>query len=166
MRLRHLFISQPSAGYVQSFHRVLKPVGKIAVSTFAEVFNKDWDWLDELFKKYLPPEMADDAKPISSSDGHTFDTEEGLSEILTSAGFLRVQVSSETKDFIYADEEEWWTTLWSHGSRQSMERLQDTNGVDALADFQFEAFEELRKMILTDGIHQEITALFAVGRKL
>jgi len=151
---------------MSEFYRVLKPVGKIAVSTFAEIFNEDWTWLDELFKKYLPAETEEVVKPIASSNGHTFNTDEGLSEILKSAGFFRVQVTSETKDFIYTDEEEWWTSMWSHGGRQSMERLQEVSGVDILADFQFEAFEELRKMKQADGIHQEITALFGVGRKL
>ncbi len=151
---------------MDEFRRVLKPVGKVAVSTFAEIFNEDWTWLGELFKKYLPPEMEEDVKPISTSNGYTFNTEEGLRDILTSAGFFQVQISRESKDFVYSDEEEWWSTMWSHGSRQFMEQIQESSGVDALAEFQFEAFEELRKMQRADGIHQQITALLGIGRKL
>lgn len=151
---------------LSEFHRVLRPVGKVAVSTFAKVLPAEWEWLEPLLEKFVPMDQEEDQRDESAAASPEFDSEEGLSEILSSAGFLRVQVSSETKDFVYADEEEWWSTVWSHGMRQSLEKIQETSGVDALADFQFEAFEELRKMKKPDGIHQEITALFAVGRKL
>jgi hypothetical protein len=141
-------------------------VGKIAVSTFAEQFQAEWSWLDELLKKYTPPEPESDQPADPESDAPVFDTEEGLSDILKSAGFFRIRIRSETKDFVYADEEEWWSSMWSHVMRHSMERIQAIRGIDALADFQFEAFEELRKMKQADGIHQEITVLFAVARKL
>src|SRR6266498_4392633 len=57
------------------FRRVLKPGGSIAVSTWGNQFDEDFDWFDQLVKKYLPPAphpAPQDAKADHSSDGPEF----------------------------------------------------------------------------------------------
>ena len=61
--------------------------------------------------------------------------------------------------------EEWWMTLWSHGMRGYLERLQTTLGDEALAKFKAEAFEALQLLKTSDGIHQRLPVLYAPGTK-
>jgi len=43
---------------------------------------------------------------------------------LQQTGFVDIDITAETADFIYADDEEWWLSLWSNGSRRRLEVLE------------------------------------------
>jgi hypothetical protein len=83
-----------------------------------------------------------------------FDTPEGLKEIMNTAGFDEIQIFSETAEFVYATEEEFWSTLWSHGARGTLEKIKKETGTDGLKRFKLEIFNKVNSIKQTDGLHQ------------
>jgi ubiquinone/menaquinone biosynthesis C-methylase UbiE len=146
--------------------RVLKPNGQIAVTTWASTRDKQWKWFEELIETYLPSESEPEqiCDPQSTSKP-IFNTPEGLEAILASAGFVNIRVMSESTEFIYADEEEWWSTLWSHGMRADLEAIEEKTGHDGLKRFQKDAFEKMQSIKQPDGIHQMFSVLFGLAFK-
>jgi ubiquinone/menaquinone biosynthesis C-methylase UbiE len=148
------------------FRRVLKPDGIICVSTFDKLFDDEWIWLDEIVSTYLPSESgaAEDTDPDSESQP-VFDTPEGLRAIMNTAGFENIQIFTETAEFIYATEEEFWSTLWSHGFRGTMERIEKERGPDGLQRFKLEVFNKINSIKRTDGLHQLIPVHVSLATK-
>jgi O-methyltransferase / aklanonic acid methyltransferase len=152
---------------LSEIRRVLKPNGQIAVTTWASTRDEQWKWFEELTETYLPSE----SEPEQTSDPQStskpiFNTPEGLEAILASAGFVNIRVVSESREFIYADEEEWWSTLWSHGMRADLEAIEEKTGQDGLKRFQKDAFEKVQMIKQPDGIHQLFSVLFGLAFKL
>ena len=139
------------------FHRVLKSDGHICVSTFDKLFDDEWTWFDEIVKTYLPPEPEPTQATESNSEAEpVFDTPEGLKEIMNTAGFDEIRIFSETAEFVYATEEEFWSTLWSHGARGTLEKIKKETGTDGLKRFKLEIFNKVNSIKQTDGLHQLI----------
>lgn len=81
---------------MSEFHRVLKPHGRICVSTWHKQFDEELSWFNDIVKDYLPPEPeADKPEESDSTDQPVFDTSEGLKSILETAGFENIQVCLE-----------------------------------------------------------------------
>ena len=84
---------------------------------------------------------------------------------MESAGFSDVKVTPEVMDFVYANEEEWWSTLWSHGARASLESIESKLGINGLEKFKAEAFHGLQTLIKPDGIHQAFSVFYTIASK-
>jgi len=139
------------------FRRVLIPNGHICVSTFDKLFDKEWTWFDEIVEAYRPSEPGATQEDESDSGSQpVFDTPEGLDAIMSAAGFDNIQVSSEIAEFVYATEEEFWSTLWSHGTRVTLEQIEKEKGADGLQKFKADVFEKMSAIKQTDGLHQLI----------
>jgi ubiquinone/menaquinone biosynthesis C-methylase UbiE len=144
--------------------RVLKPGGRIGVTTWAPV-DERWKWSHDLIDSYLSsgePETESTEEPESKP---IFHTPEGLQAILASVGFVDIEIISESKEFFYTDEEEWWSTLWSHGYREPLEMIEKKKGPEGLKQFQSEAFKTIQGLKRTDGIPQIFTVLFGFASK-
>jgi ubiquinone/menaquinone biosynthesis C-methylase UbiE len=143
-------------------HRVLKAAGRIAVSTWGKT-QENWQWLEDLLESYLPeptppPDQANTPAP-------EFETPQGMQAIMSAAGFSVIQATAESRDFIYATEEEWWSTQWSHGMRAYLERLEAQQGAKGLASFKGEAMEKIQAVKTSDGIHQVMPVLYTIAAK-
>jgi hypothetical protein len=66
-----------------------------------------------------------------------------MEKIIKAAGFTDIHVLSEIADFTYGTSEEWWESLWSHGGRAPLERIEKTGGPEALAKFKVECLTEV-----------------------
>jgi hypothetical protein len=88
-----------------------------------------------------------------------------MEAIMSAAGFTNIQVVTEETEFVYASEEAWWATQWSHATRGSLEKLERTAGPDALQKFKADAFEKMRGVRQPDGFHQLVSALLTVATK-
>ncbi|MBI3166375.1 MAG: methyltransferase domain-containing protein [Chloroflexi bacterium] len=155
----------PQLGRAMSeFRRVLKPNGRVVVATWDKAFDEHLAWFDEIVKTYLPPE-PEESKPAESDSASqpVFDTLEGLEAIMKNAGFADIQIVYEAAEFAYANEEEYWSTLWSHGGRVALEAIEKTTGAEGLQRFKADVFARLRSMKQTDGIHQTFPVLFALA---
>ncbi|MBN8654238.1 MAG: methyltransferase domain-containing protein [Anaerolineae bacterium] len=146
--------------------RVLKSNGRIGVTTWEKSWDEHWGWFDELAKKYLPPEPnASQGADSDTVPQPVFDTPEGLETILKEAGFADIQVVFEATDFVYATEEEHWSSLWSHGARATLEKIEQSTGAGGLQNFKADVFTKTRSIKQTDGIHQLFPVLFALATK-
>jgi ubiquinone/menaquinone biosynthesis C-methylase UbiE len=145
---------------LREFRRTLKPGAQIAVSTWGNKFDQQWEWYDQLIEKYLPPE--EQKKPDPSNEPH-FDTPEGMQKILTDAGFAETRVISETADFIYATKDEWWQSLWSHGGRRRLERIERTGGSDMLERFKAECLGQLGSE--SEDVHRSFQVLYTLAKR-
>ena len=76
---------------------------------------------------------------------------------LQQAGFAGIQISIEDADFVYAQDEEWW----SHGIRRRLERLE----ASVLEQVKTDMLHRVRVLRQSDGIHTLFRALCAMGTK-
>jgi len=141
--------------------RVLRPGGRVAVSSWVDVWGPEFSWLEPLQIQYLPLAQA----PARSADGTqpVFDTPDGLGAILSGAGFTDVRIVADAVRFVYADEQAWWQSMWSHGMRGWLEGLERQQGSTALRQFQQAACAELRAHRAADGFPQTSSVLFGVA---
>ena len=149
------------------FRRVLKPSGHICVSTFDKLFDEEWDWFYEIVETYLPsdPEVTQDPETDSETEP-VFDTPEGLKEIISMASFDNIQIFSETAEFVYKTEEEFWSTLWSHGARGTLEKIEQETGTDGLQKFKLDVFKKMSSIKQNDGLHQLVPVHIGLATKL
>lgn len=143
--------------------RVLGGGGRIAVSTWTDVFGPEFAWLTPLQSAFLPVAQS----PARGADGATpvFDTPEGLTGILSDAGFTNIRVVAETARFTYADEDAWWHSLWSHGMRGWLEAVEQQQGGSALQRFREQAFTQLQTQRTPDGFAQTSSVLFGIATR-
>lgn len=102
---------------LKGFKRVLKPEGKLAVTTFGKKGEHDL-WITEKLK-----EMGVKTKLTAVS----LDQESILKNELEQAGFNQIKFYTESKLFWHANAEEWWNSLWTHGIRYRLEQLSSTD---------------------------------------
>jgi ubiquinone/menaquinone biosynthesis C-methylase UbiE len=144
--------------------RVLKPGGRLAISTWGKI-DAQWQWLDDLLDSYLPepdpsPEEGDDKEGDTESPGR-------MRAVLRQAGFADTGVVAEAHQFTYATEEEWWATQWSHGVRDGLEQIEARLGPEGLARFKSDALQKIRalKQPGSAGIHHVLRVLYTLAVK-
>ena len=151
---------------MSEFRRALKPNGRICISTWDKSFDEQWSWFDEIVKVHLPPEPESTQHEESNSMPQpVFDTPEGLESILHVAGFENIQVFSETKEFVYSTNEEYWLTLWAHGMRGLLERIERAKGKGGLEKFKSDVFRKVDILKKADGLHRMFSALIGLATK-
>lgn len=128
--------------------RVLKSGGVFTTSTFGES-DKRWEWLGDLFQAYR--DKVDTRPSISIKD---LATREEITETMTEVGFEKVEIVVEEKEFFYADEDEYWDTLWSHGFRYQLERMSEATQ----HAFRQDLYDHLASMKQESGIPWKIQA--------
>lgn len=163
-----IFFFPQYARALSETRRVLKSGGIIGLTTFwgDEEPDERWKWMGELFDKYLPPVPDDEFNTKDEEPpGPDFRSHEGMEAVMNKAGFTNMQVVGEEQDFVYRDEEEWWSTLWSHGMRARLERIESVAGPDGLQQFKEDAFNKLQTNKQSDGFHHMWSVLFTLASK-
>jgi hypothetical protein len=84
-----------------------------------------------------------------------------LEVALQQAGFVDIHVSIEEAEFVYTEDEDWWLSLWSHGIRRRLERLE----APVLAQVKADMLRKVQVLKQADGIHTLFRACCAVGTK-
>ncbi|MHA1966739.1 MAG: class I SAM-dependent methyltransferase [Candidatus Hodarchaeales archaeon] len=147
--------------------RVLKPGGKIGISTFSrsedQKYNIQFDWFWEVVERVLPPskEEKKGKKVPEKSNGPEFDTPEGMLKILTTAGFRDVYTVHEENVFVSRDVEEFWKEAWSHGFRATLEKIPSEN-LDKVKEEVGKSFAKHRQ---AEGLDWSVKVLFTFGTK-
>ena len=139
---------------VREFHRVLKPGGQAGMTIVAK---GSLDWVFEILDPHPPEE--DDGEDVGSI---AINTAVGLEKVLSDAGFEGIRVVDEKAEFVYVDEEEWWSTLWTWGVRLALEKI-ETGAIESLKE---EMFDYLQAFKQPDGVHVLIRVLYVLGSKV
>lgn len=132
------------------FHRVLKPGGSVAVSTFGKG-DGSFDWYEELLTKYG---IRRDIPVI-----HKLEQPGQLERIFSKAGFKNIRVVEELYDSEYEDEEDWWSHLWSTADRIALDGLREQDRID----LQKEAYSKIHEFERDGKIHVPYHVLFTLA---
>ena len=160
-----VFFFPDLAAALAEFKRVLKPGGKLAISTWINVFGDEFDWFDDVLKENLPSARASQPTTSDEPPAPVFSTAEGVEAILVGAGLSDIRIRPESAVFYYRDEEEWWASLWSHGVRYVLEKVQEQRGQEGLEELKAQLLTQARAQRKPDGIQQVSSALLAIGVK-
>ena len=114
-----LFFLPDHQGAMRRYRDLLRPGGRLALSWFAEE-DLRWEPIFEELVAELPPESRGPRRP---GQGGPFENPGAMDAFLRDAGYDPV---TELRPLTvrYADDETWWATLWSHGRRATMEKLE------------------------------------------
>ena len=135
--------------------RVLRPGGRLGlVHAKGWFFQHDplWRWQEDAFRRV--------GVPIAP-----YDREQALAELaaaLRRLPFADTVIVEESCPLAFTDEAEWWTWLWSHGSRQLVEQVPR----DQLRTLRKKLIDGLARCRDDDGrIHGHLRAQIAVASK-
>lgn len=120
-----LFFLPDAAATVRAYARVLRPGGRLALSTFTEVTDADKEWFQHLggvLGPYLPasPEPAPGSPPPPEA---RLRTQQSLTDVLTDGGFSDLRFTEMAHRTVFARPEQFWDWLWSAGMRGMMESI-------------------------------------------
>jgi ubiquinone/menaquinone biosynthesis C-methylase UbiE len=147
------FFSDPRH-VLREFLRVLKPGGQVGLSTWAE--GGDFpSWCDGQVTAALPAQAP--SSPPPQRFGNPFQ----LEAVLDGTGFSVGEIAEEEMTAVFADDEEWWRSLWAGGMRSRFERL-DTQQLD---QFKAEMLRRVAPFRREDGIHTRWRAWIALAKK-
>ncbi len=129
---------------LSEFLRVLKPDGNIGVS----VFSKDgeyFQWFQKLVMSFM---INNEISKIEMTPLKLYTSSE-LEGLFKNAGFKDVHIKSEDATFIHKDEDEFWSSLWSHGARHFLDQLTP----ELLENFKNHFYKEIQDIKHSDGFH-------------
>lgn len=135
---------------LDEFHRVLKPSGKLAISTWGKD-DPRWHWLSDLKKQFTHEQ----------SEAPRFNTLESLTGALQKAGFQNNAFTERTREVFFTSADEWWKTQWTQGARLFLEQIP----AETLEKGSAFAYQKLEKMQQPKGIPMLFHAWFALGYK-
>lgn len=138
-----LFFLADPLGALRNWLPLLKPGGRIGVSTFGAVDSR-WEEVDKVFQPYLPPEMRD--ARTSGKEG-PFASHDGLEVLFREAGFTQVRTEPAMIQVRFDDAQHWYDFTWSVGQRMMWLAIPE----NLRADVRQEAETRLAKFANPDG---------------
>ncbi len=146
-----LFFFPNLSAVLDEFKRVLKPQGRIAVSI--------WGKLSPLTQWVI--NKAQQLKAVKQLKMQSVDSADSLKQVLTKAGFCRIQIQEKEQIFWHSTPEEWWNSLWSHGTRARLEQL----APDDLAILHREALEHAKRESCDGQVGETMHVIFGVAER-
>ena len=133
------------------FRRVLKPGGRVVVTTWGDEDSR-WDWWGELRDKY---------GAVVKLGSQSLDKPDEIERWFDQAGFADIDIFTRDMDMIFADEAEWWNMQWSISGRAGLEKLDAAT----LKNFQAEVAARMQAHKEADGFHDRLQAHCAIAKK-
>lgn len=114
-----LFFLDDLAAALRRHHALLRPGGRLVHSWFLHEDSR-WDPVHAALVAEVPATEQGPRRP----GGGPFDGLEAMGATLESAGFRDVRTEVREVVVTYPDAATWWATMWSHGRRALLERLE------------------------------------------
>lgn len=114
-----VFFLPDAAGAVSRWLRLLRPGGRLGISTFGPS-SPQWQALEAPLREFMPPTDPRMAGPQSP-----FGSDGGMEALVTGAGAVDVQTSSRRVEFAFDDVDHWVRFSRSVGQRIAWERMTD-----------------------------------------
>ena len=143
-------------------HRVLREGGRFVCCSWEA--QEDLAWMEDSMLRHYP-ELLQDAEYLENRPiGMAYEKTEGYNIILRAAGFVDIDLMTETAEFISTDEEEWWQQMQAVGWKSLTERLKiaDSAKYNRIKEA---ILHELAAYRYSDGIRFSKTVIFASGIK-
>jgi ubiquinone/menaquinone biosynthesis C-methylase UbiE len=125
------FVPDPRAA-LRSVRRVLRPGGRLAMSSFGPSDPKFADTMAILYRHRV-------GEPWEDNPDKPFDSAEGIAAMLEGAGFIDIVVEEQSHEIVLDSAEHYWAWVGSHGGRI----LVDEVGPERLPAAKAEVFEML-----------------------
>ncbi len=122
------FLPDPAAA-LREWFQLLRPGGRIGVSTFGRQ-DPNWMAVDDVFVPYLPAQLLD---ARTSGMSGPFGSDAGVEQLLTEAGFAEVRTVTLDVPVRFTDVEQWRAWSWSHGQRVMWEAVPEDRHAEILA---------------------------------
>jgi len=151
------FLPDPAAA-LRVWRDQLVPGGRLAISTFGSR-DPAWEGLDDVFTRYLPPDLLD---ARTSGVRGPFETDAGVEALLATAGFDSIRTTQFDLTVHFDDVEQWRRWSMSHGQRSHWLAVPtpERAAVLALAAERLEAARDPR-----GGFALEQRVRFTLGRR-
>lgn len=133
------------------FKRVLKPKGFLAVSTWGNDSELDTLVNNEIDALSYTTNLA--INPLWNM--------QALQNALEMAEFKNIKIQEETVGFLHETPEEWWKSLWAHGTRAKFEQLTPPQ----LSDLQENIMNKVKAFEHEKGLSEELQVFYGIARK-
>ncbi|MET8092247.1 methyltransferase domain-containing protein [Micromonospora sp. NPDC005220] len=113
-----MFMLPDPADAAARYHRLVRPGGRFAMSTFGAddpAFFHVTDAVVPFVEGGMPPVPGRTDNPLRSK--------EGIHRLLRDAGFADTRIDDETLDLEFTDPRQWWDWLWQTAGRMVLERV-------------------------------------------
>lgn len=131
-----IFFLPDPAKALSTYHRVLRPGGRLGLTTFGEAHDERWEPVLKRVRSFLPPGAP------GPGDGPV-GTPDKLDALVRKAGFTDLEAVEEDLVTAFKDAEQWWRFAWSAGLRAALERIPPEREVAVKAEL-LEMVEGLR----------------------
>jgi SAM-dependent methyltransferase len=143
-------------------HRVLREGGRFVCCSWEA--QEDLAWMEDSMLRHYPELLQDveylEHRPI----GMAYEKIEGYNIILRAAGFVDIDLMTETAEFISTDEEEWWQQMEAVGWKSLFEKIKLTDSKEFYR-IKESILRDLAPFKYLDGIHFTKSVFFVSAIK-
>jgi ubiquinone/menaquinone biosynthesis C-methylase UbiE len=119
-----LFFLPDAAAAVQAYARLLRPGGRLAISTFPEMSEEEQASRQRIaagLSSLWPPGPA--APTVGAPPETRLRTRQSIADLLTPAGLVDIAHAEREVPLSFATLDQYWQWMWSQGMRAMLERI-------------------------------------------
>jgi SAM-dependent methyltransferase len=141
---------------LREVRRVLRPGGTWGAALTSSAEDPRWTWYDEMVARCVAL-----AQTPAAGRRLALRTPGRVSEVFSRAGFVASRERLESREFEWADEHEWWDSLWTHGTRRPLEAMSP----ETLDRFRQDALDRVRAMMRAGPLTRRHEFIFTLALK-